>query len=155
MSDVVSIYVDGSCAGNPGEGGWAAYYQYKGIGKFIHGYEEMTTNNRMELTAAIKALENIKLQHTIKIYTDSVYLKNGITIWIKDWIKNNWRNSAKKEVKNSDLWRQLLLQLKEHDIEWLWVKAHTNNQDEFSLGNYLVDDLCVRSRKWFSYVDNK
>lgn len=154
MSDVISIYVDGSCAGNPGQGAWGVYYQYKNTCKFMHGYEEITTNNRMELTAAIKALSKISLKSTIKIYTDSVYLKNGITIWIKGWINNNWRNSANKEVKNSDLWRQLLEQIKTHDIEWLWVKAHTNNKDEFSLGNYLVDDLCVRSRKWFSYVGN-
>jgi ribonuclease HI len=101
-SESISIYVDGSCAGNPGEGAWAAYYRYKNICKFIHGYEKETTNNRMELTAAIQALNNLKGDFTIKIYTDSIYLKNGITLWIKAWLQNNWRNSAKQEVKNRE-----------------------------------------------------
>jgi ribonuclease HI len=147
MTQLLSIYIDGACSGNPGPGGWAVYYCYENFGKLMHNSERDTTNNRMELVAAIKALEDLQTSSKIKIYTDSIYVKNGITEWIYGWIKNSWYNSKKEPVKNSDLWQKLLQLTEKHDIEWLWLKAHTTKVDSNSLGNYLVDDLSVRSRK--------
>lgn len=124
----VTIYTDGACSGNPGIGGWGAILLYKDNKKEIHGYAADTTNNKMELTAVIKALEILKRECTIDIYTDSKYVKDGITQWLNNWKKNNWKNSKKQEVLNRDLWEQLdNLQCK-HKINWYWVKGHDNDK---------------------------
>ena len=126
--DKVDIYTDGACLGNPGPGGWAFIIKY-GSGKIkkISGSEKYTTNNKMELTAAIKAVEYFKKKIIINIYTDSKYLKDGITIWIKKWKLNGWKTSNKKKVKNSDLWKLLEEGIKDHEIHWVWVKGHNEN----------------------------
>tara|TARA_B110000438_G_C15814676_1_gene651390 strand:+ start:1907 stop:2353 length:447 start_codon:yes stop_codon:yes gene_type:complete len=130
----IVIYTDGSCQNNPGPGGWAAIIILDNIKKKIFGGEKLTTNNRMELTAAIKSLEycesqinkQLVLEH-IKIFTDSNYVKDGITLWIKDWERNNWKTSSKKNVKNVDLWKKLKELTNSKSIEWNWVKGHSNN----------------------------
>ena len=129
----IKIYTDGACVGNPGPGGWAAIILFEDQKKELFGGEKLTTNNRMELTAAIKALEYCvekekqpSLKH-IKIYTDSAYLKDGITIWINKWKKNNWKTTDKKNVKNVDLWRKLKELADEKTIEWNWIKGHSDN----------------------------
>ena len=130
----IKIYTDGACVGNPGPGGWAAVILFENEKKEIFGGEKLTTNNRMELTAAIKALEYLldkeknqpSLKH-LKIFTDSNYLKDGITIWINKWEKNNWKTSDKKNVKNVDLWKKLKELIKNNEIEWNWVKGHSDN----------------------------
>ena len=143
----VTIYTDGACAGNPGPGGWAAIIITKNSKKKIFGGEKMTTNNRMELMAAIKALEYTLLQNKknilldpIKIFTDSLYLKEGITVWINNWEKNNWKTSNKKNVKNHDLWKKLQELTKSKKIDWFWVKAHSNNPI-----NEMVDTLAKKA----------
>jgi len=130
----IKIYTDGACVGNPGPGGWAAVILFDNKKKELFGGEKLTTNNRMELTAAIKALEycsNEEKQQLslkqIQIYTDSNYLKEGITIWINKWEKNNWKTSDKKNVKNIDLWKKLREFEKVNQIEWTWIKGHSNN----------------------------
>ena len=134
-SDVI-IYTDGACKGNPGVGGWGAILEYKDINKKIYGYDENTTNNRMELTAAIRALDALKEKSKVIIYTDSKYVLNGITIWIDGWKKNNWKNSNKKEVKNIDLWKLIDKLNSFHVVEWKWVKGHSGNT-----GNEMADEL--------------
>ena len=124
----ITIYTDGACSGNPGKGGWAALMQYNNVEKEIFGAEEETTNNRMELTAAISALEILKEPCQVEIFTDSQYVKNGITKWIGGWLKNNWKNSAKKPVKNKELWERLLEVSKKHEIVWNWVEGHAGNE---------------------------
>jgi ribonuclease HI len=130
----IEIYTDGSCLGNPGPGGWGAVILEEKEKKKISGGEKLTTNNRMELTATIKALEfcdtqegnQSSLKH-IKIYTDSNYVKDGITIWINNWEKNSWKTADKKNVKNVDLWKKLKELTKSRQIEWIWVKGHSDN----------------------------
>ena len=123
------VYTDGACSGNPGPGGWGAVIlDAKNIETNISGKEKSTTNNRMELMAPIMALEKIKKASKIIIYTDSTYLKNGITVWIKNWEKNGWKNMNKKPVKNKDLWVILNELSKEQIVEWKWVKAHAGNK---------------------------
>ena len=122
------IYTDGSCLGNPGPGGWAVIIKFdNGAIKDLSGSEVHTTNNRMELTAAIKAITSFKKKTEINIYTDSKYLKAGITIWIKKWKINKWKTSNKKDVKNSDLWKLLESIIEDHKIQWFWVKGHNEN----------------------------
>ena len=130
----VKIYTDGACVGNPGPGGWAAIILLENDKKELFGGEKLTTNNRMELTAAIKGLEYCDLQEgkqlslkEIKLYTDSVYLKEGITNWISKWEKNNWKTSDKKNVKNVDLWKKLKDLTKSKQIEWYWIKGHSGD----------------------------
>ena len=130
----ISIYTDGSCMGNPGPGGWAAIIINNSEKNEIYGGEKLTTNNRMELTAAIKALEYCSNQKEnqltlkqIKIYTDSNYVKDGITIWINNWEKNNWKTKDKKNVKNVDLWKKLRDLVKSKSVEWIWIKGHADN----------------------------
>lgn len=120
----VTIYTDGACSGNPGPGGWGALLQYGEAEKELSGGEMETTNNRMELLAAIKALEALKQRCTVHLYTDSTYVKDGITQWIFSWKRNGWKTAAKKPVKNADLWQLLDEQTRRHDINWHWVRGH-------------------------------
>jgi len=127
-SQLVKIYTDGACSGNPGIGGWGAIIlvdDKKPI--YLKGGSQDTTNNKMELTAAIKAIKYFKKKIIINIYTDSKYLKDGITIWIKKWKLNGWKTSNKKKVKNSDLWKLLEEKIHNHEIHWTWVKGHDEN----------------------------
>ena len=124
---MITIYTDGSCLTNPGNGGWAAIINENNEKKIISGNEKNTTNNRMELLAPINALRGIKPGSKIKIYTDSQYVKNGITEWINTWLNNNWKTSKKEDVKNKDLWIELYNLTKFLDIQWIWVKAHDGN----------------------------
>ena len=144
---IIKIYTDGACTGNPGPGGWAAIILDEKDRKEIFGGEKLTTNNRMELTAAIKALEYCKDKEgkqlslkKIKIYTDSVYLKDGITVWINVWEKNNWKTSDKKNVKNIDLWKKLRELANSSQVEWNWVKGHSNDPL-----NNLADELAKKA----------
>ena len=144
MSKVVEIYTDGACRGNPGPGGWGALLRFEQSEKELMGAESNTTNNRMELTAAIRALQALTRPCRVCITTDSVYVKNGITQWIETWKKNNWRTSARKPVKNVDLWQQLDLACITHDIEWCWVKGHSGhieNERVDLLANLAIDQL--------------
>jgi ribonuclease HI len=122
------VYTDGSCLGNPGRGGWAAVIIKNNQEEIIFGSEKNSTNNRMELTAAINALLKTKESKKIKIYTDSKYLKDGIEKWINNWKKNNWKNASKKDVKNKDLWTKLDTLINKKQISWEWVKAHSINE---------------------------
>ena len=124
---MIEIYTDGSCLENPGNGGWAAIINDDGKIEKISGSEKNTTNNRMELMAPIEALGKINKKKKVKIFTDSQYVKMGITNWIHNWIKNNWQTSKKEDVKNKDLWLNLYKLTQSLDIEWHWVKAHAGN----------------------------
>jgi len=124
---MIKIYTDGSCIENPGSGGWAAIINDNGNIKKISGNEKNTTNNRMELMAPINALKNIDISNEIEIYTDSQYVKLGITEWINTWVKNNWQTSKKEDVKNKDLWLELYNLNNSLNIKWNWVKAHSGN----------------------------
>ena len=130
----IKIYTDGACVGNPGPGGWAAIILMENEKKELFGGEKLTTNNRMELTAAIKALEYCDAQEgkqpslkQIRIYTDSTYVKEGITVWINNWEKNNWKTADKKNVRNVDLWKKLKELVKSNQIEWSWIKGHSDD----------------------------
>ena len=143
----IKIYTDGACSGNPGPGGWSAIILSEDGKKEIFGGEKITTNNRMELTATIKALEyfsksevNQPSLNQIKIYTDSIYVKEGITVWIKKWEKNNWKTSDKKNVKNVDLWKKLKELVKSNQVEWIWIKGHSKNPM-----NDLADELAKKA----------
>lgn len=125
----VEIYTDGACSGNPGPGGWGVLLRYEKHEKTLKGGEADTTNNRMELQAAIEGLAALKKSCTVKLTTDSVYVRNGITQWIKQWQKNNWRTANKKPVKNKDLWLKLLSEQARHDVQWCWVKGHSGHPD--------------------------
>ena len=126
---VVEIYSDGACRGNPGPGGWGAILRYNKRVKELWGGEADTTNNRMELMAAIRALEALKRRSHVKLYTDSIYVMKGITIWIHDWKRKGWRTADKKPVKNEDLWRRLDELAARHEIEWHWVKGHAGHPE--------------------------
>ena len=133
------IYTDGACSGNPGPGGWGAVLQSGGRRREIHGGEPITTNNRMELMAAIQALEALNRPVTVTLYTDSKYLLDGITKWIKGWQRNGWKTSAKQPVKNADLWQRLVEAIDGHDVTWMWVKGHAGDP-----GNERADELARR-----------
>ena len=135
MSKVV-IYTDGACKGNPGAGGWGAYLSYQGSESELYGYEPETTNNRMEIKAAIEALAALKRSCQVDLYTDSEYLRKGVTEWMQAWIKNGWRTAAKKPVKNKDLWLELENQIARHKIDWHWVNGHAGDP-----GNEKADEL--------------
>ena len=124
---MIKIYTDGSCLKNPGNGGWAAIININGKIKKISGSVKDSTNNKMELMAPIKALQEIKEKQSIEIYTDSQYVRLGITDWVHKWMKNNWLTSKKEPVKNKELWIQLYDLNKSHEIKWIWVKAHAGN----------------------------
>ncbi|TMH32360.1 MAG: ribonuclease HI [Betaproteobacteria bacterium] len=132
----VVIYTDGACKGNPGPGGWGALLQYNGHEREISGGEAQTTNNRMELTAVIRALESLRRRCPVAIYTDSQYVKNGIQTWIHTWKRNGWRTADKKTVKNADLWQELDRLASKHDISWHWVRGHAETP-----GNHRADEL--------------
>ncbi len=125
----VVIYTDGACSGNPGPGGWAAILTWGDRCREISGGEALTTNNRMELMAAISALEALKRTSDVEIYTDSAYLKDGITRWIHGWKKNGWRTADKKPVKNAELWQRLDEARRHHEIEWHWLKGHAGHPE--------------------------
>ena len=124
---MIKIYTDGSCLNNPGNGGWAAIININNDVKKISGSVKETTNNKMELMAPIKALQGIKEQQPIEIYTDSQYVRLGITDWVHKWMKNNWQTSKKEPVKNKELWIELFELTKSYEIKWIWVKAHAGN----------------------------
>lgn len=127
MSKLVTIHTDGACSGNPGPGGWGALLEYGEHEKELSGAEAETTNNRMELMAAIRALEALKRPARVRLVTDSVYVKDGVTKWIHGWKKNGWKTAAKKPVKNEDLWRRLDEAVQRHEITWDWVKGHSGH----------------------------
>lgn len=126
---IVEIFTDGACSGNPGPGGWGAVLRYKGAEKEIWGYEPQTTNNRMELTAVLKALQALKEPCHVILHTDSQYLKNGITTWIHKWKRNNWKTSAREPVKNKDLWEEIDQIARKHHVEWRWVRGHSGHPE--------------------------
>lgn len=136
----IKIFTDGACSGNPGKGGWGAFIQDNDNEKNISGNELKTTNNRMELTAVIRALEIYNKSEKIEIFTDSKYVMQGITEWIKNWKINNWKTSQKKEVKNKDLWILLDEAAQKHEIAWNWVKGHSGNY-----GNEQADKLATQA----------
>jgi ribonuclease HI len=137
---VVEIYTDGACSGNPGPGGWGAVLTYAGREMELHGGEATpTTNNRMELMAAIRALESLTRPSVVNLHTDSTYLRSGITSWLAGWKRNGWRTSSKQAVKNEDLWRRLDDAASKHEVNWLWVKGHAGNP-----GNERADALANR-----------
>jgi ribonuclease HI len=125
----VDIFTDGACSGNPGPGGWGAILRKGGVEKELSGAEALTTNNRMEMMAAIVALEALKRPARVRIHTDSTYLKDGITRWIHSWKKNGWRTSDKKPVKNVDLWQRLETALAPHTVDWHWVRGHDGHAE--------------------------
>lgn len=140
----VEIYTDGACRGNPGPGGWAATLELGDRFRELSGAEAATTNNRMELTAVIRALEALKRPSQLRIHTDSEYVRRGITEWIENWKKRGWRTAAKEPVKNQDLWEQLDALAAVHDIEWRWVKGHSGvpgNERVDALANAAIDAL--------------
>jgi len=128
VSRGVSIWTDGACSGNPGPGGWGAVLRYGRHERELKGGEKFTTNNRMELTAAIEALESLNRACEVSLHTDSQYLRGGVTNWITSWKANGWRTAAKRQVKNEDLWRRLDATAKRHAIEWFWVKGHADDE---------------------------
>jgi ribonuclease HI len=130
------IYTDGACSGNPGPGGWGAVLQYGDVQKELHGSDPSTTNNRMELMAAIQALEGLNRPVKVKLYTDSKYLLDGITKWVAGWQRNGWMTSAKQPVKNVDLWQRLVKAMTPHQVTWFWVKGHNGDP-----GNERADEL--------------
>jgi ribonuclease HI len=128
MSDeAVEIFSDGACRGNPGPGGWGALLRHNNVEKELFGGEADTTNNRMELTAVIRALEALKRPSRVRLYTDSLYVQKGISQWIHDWKRRGWRTADKKPVKNADLWRSLDELAARHDVEWHWVRGHAGH----------------------------
>ena len=138
--EVVDIYTDGACSGNPGPGGWGAVLRYRGHEKELYGGEAAkTTNNRMELMAAIRALESLKRPVPVRLHTDSTYLRNGVSTWLPRWRRTGWMTAAKQPVKNADLWRRLEAAMERHDVDWRWVKGHAGNE-----GNERADALANR-----------
>ena len=140
----VNIYTDGACRGNPGNGGWGVLIEYQDVSKEYFGGEENTTNNKMELKAAIEGLSILKERCDVNITTDSKYVMDGITSWIKNWKNNNWKNSSKKDVKNKDLWIELDELISQHNVKWSWVKGHSGHQKNEiadALANKGIDSL--------------
>jgi len=141
---LVEAYTDGACRGNPGPGGWGAVLRFGEHEKHLYGGERETTNNRMELMAAIQALESLKEPCKVQLTTDSVYVQKGISEWIANWKRRGWKTSNKKPVKNVDLWKRLDLASQPHEVEWLWVKGHSGHpENELAdrLANQGIDEL--------------
>ena len=140
MNNKIIIYTDGACSGNPGKGGWGAVLIHEGNEKYLSGYDKMTTNNKMELTATIESLKSIKTKSKIELYTDSQYVKNGINSWIINWRKNGWKTASKKPVANKELWIALDQCAAKHEVIWFWVKGHAGNKY-----NEIADELAVKA----------
>ncbi len=138
-TDTVHVYTDGACKGNPGPGGWGAYLRYGDHERELFGGEAHTTNNRMEITAVIEALSVLKRSCRVELFTDSQYVKNGITLWLADWKRRGWKTADKKPVKNVDLWVRLEQAVATHDVHWHWVRGHDGNA-----GNERADELANR-----------
>ena len=144
MTGTVTIYTDGACKGNPGPGGWGALLRIGAHVKELHGGEAGTTNNRMELTAVIRALEALSRRCSVRLHTDSQYVQKGITLWIHSWKRRGWRTADKQPVKNVDLWQRLEALAGQHDIEWIWVKGHAGhpgNERADALANLGVEQV--------------
>lgn len=147
-TDQVKIYTDGACRGNPGPGGWGVLLQFNGKEKELNGAEEQTTNNRMELTAAIMGLEALKRHCRVTLTTDSQYVKNGITQWLPEWKQRGWKTANKKQVKNIDLWQRLDAVVSKHDVSWEWVRGHSGhieNDRVDQLANLAIDEMLEKS----------
>jgi ribonuclease HI len=138
----VVIYTDGACSGNPGPGGWGAVLMYGDTRKEISGGEAETTNNRMELMAAIAALNSLKAACDVALYTDSNYVKNGITTWVHDWKRRGWKTADKKPVKNQDLWEQLDAATQRHHVKWHWVKGHNGHPENERADALAREGIC-------------
>ena len=138
----VKVITDGACSGNPGPGGWAAILRFNEHKRELYGFAPQTTNNRMELTAAIEGLKAIKESCEVEVVTDSEYVKNGITTWIHNWKKRNWLTAAKKPVVNQDLWQELDEQVERHKATWVWTKGHASDAD-----NNRADELATRATR--------
>jgi len=139
VAEVVRVFTDGACKGNPGPGGWGAILRYGEHERELFGGERDTTNNRMELTAVIKALESLKRACHIELYTDSQYVRNGITVWMRDWKRRGWKTADRKPVKNQDLWQRLDELAAGHEVHWHWVKGHAGHTE-----NERADELANR-----------
>lgn len=140
----IEIFTDGACRGNPGPGGWGALLRYEGKERELYGGEQETTNNRMELMAAIEGLKALKESCSVALTTDSQYVRKGITEWIVNWKKNGWKTAAKKPVKNADLWQALDGMIQQHEVEWHWVKGHSGHRENEiadQLANKGIDEL--------------
>lgn len=140
----VYIFTDGACRGNPGPGGWGVILRYGKHEKIMSGAEDLTTNNRMELTAAIQALQGLKQPCQVELYTDSQYVQKGVTEWLKNWKKNNWRRGDRKPVKNIDLWQALDKEILKHKIKWHWVRGHSGHVENEAvdvIAKSAIDDL--------------
>ena len=142
MMKTVQLITDGACLGNPGPGGWAAILRYNHHKKELHGFAPQTTNNRMELTAAIEGLRALKSQCEVEVVTDSEYVKNGITQWIHGWKRNGWKTASKKPVVNQDLWEELDELASQHKIKWSWTKGHADHED-----NNRCDELATQAAR--------
>lgn len=141
MSEVIEIYTDGACKGNPGKGGWGAFLKYRNVVRELYGAEAVTTNNRMELTAVIKALEALKRPgQSVRLFSDSRYVLSGIEEWMPNWKARGWKTSNRKPVLNQDLWQRLDELSQQHEVEWRWVKGHSGD-----IGNEKADELANRA----------
>lgn len=140
MSNPVIIHTDGACRGNPGPGGWGAVLEHRDRERELYGFEAETTNNRMELMAAIRALEALKRPCSVRVVTDSQYVMKGVTEWMANWKRRNWKTAARKPVQNRDLWQRLDAALERHDVDWEWVRGHTGHD-----GNERADELANRA----------
>ena len=153
MKEQIEIFTDGACRGNPGPGGWGVLLRYQGKERTLHGGEAETTNNRMELMAAIIGLESLKESCKVTLTTDSKYVMSGITDWINNWKKRGWKTASRKSVKNEDLWRRLDDVSQQHEINWLWVKGHSGHRENEmvdALANRGVDELLLQNNKGVS-----
>lgn len=146
-TNIVEIYTDGACRGNPGPGGWGASLRYNGQQKDLYGSETETTNNRMELMAVIQALESLTRPCAVKVYTDSKYVLEGMTKWLPGWKKRGWKTAAKKPVKNVELWQRLDTAVQANDVSWQWVKGHSGHDgNEYAdmLANRGIDEMLIK-----------
>jgi ribonuclease HI len=144
----VKIYTDGACRGNPGPGGWGVLLRFDNNESELYGAESQTTNNRMELTAAIMGLEALKRPCRVELTTDSQYVKNGITQWLQEWKQRGWKTANRKEVKNTDLWQRLDAIVTQHDVTWTWVRGHSGHEENErvdKLANLAIDEMLEKS----------